>query len=170
MQAQPHGWRLAIIDLNLGTDCGSGFIEYLHRQHASLPAFVVTAVETPDRALAALQAGAQGYILKSTVDAELVAMVRQVLEGASPITPSIARQLLTAFRSRKEPSDALPPDMADKLSQREVEVLRLLARGYTDKEAATHLGISPTTVSTHVRKIFQKLSIHSRVELRRLIG
>ncbi len=168
LKSQPQGWRIAVVDLNLGADCGSGFIDYLHRVHPHLPSLVVTSVETPERALAALQAGAQGYLLKATVDSELVRMVRQVLEGASPITPSIARALLTAFRSREEP-DALPPGVADKLSQREVEVLKLLARGYTDKEVAVRLGISPTTVSTHIRKIFQKLSIHSRVELRRLI-
>ena len=57
LESQPQGWRIAVVDLNLGADCGSGFIDYLHREHPHLPSLVVTSVETPERALAALQAG-----------------------------------------------------------------------------------------------------------------
>lgn len=174
--AAPGAWLLAIVDLNLGPEQGVTLIAELTRLAPELPVLVLTSVDTPDKALQAIRAGAQGYILKSTLAPELLNVVAQVLAGGSPITPSIARQLLTEFRQAgatptpAEPSPgAVPGAMLEKLSQREVDVLRLLARGYTDKEVAQQLDIAPTTVDTHVRKIYRKLSINSRVELRRLL-
>ncbi|NDY94035.1 LuxR C-terminal-related transcriptional regulator [Ideonella livida] len=170
------GWRLAIVDLNLGPEQGATFIAEITAQAPQLPVLVLTSVDTPDKALEAIRAGAQGYILKSTMSEELLRGVEQVLAGGSPITPSIARQLLTEFRqtgaapATPAPAAGVPESMLEKLSQREVDVLRLLARGYTDKEAAQQLDIAPTTVDTHVRKIYRKLSINSRVELRRLLA
>ncbi|WP_170130645.1 response regulator transcription factor [Sphaerotilus hippei] len=167
-------WQLAVVDLHLGTLRGVDLIQQIAQDRADLPILVITSVESPAEALEAIRAGAQGYILKSTIDHELLNVVRQVMAGGSPITPSIARQLLTEFRGHGQavaPSaSAVPGAMMEKLSQREVEVLRLLARGYTDKEVAAQLEIAPTTVDTHVRKIYRKLSINSRVELRRLLG
>ena len=183
-------WRLAVVDLHLGLEQGVDLIRELALDAPALPLLVVTSVETPDKALQAIRAGAQGYILKSTIDHELLRVVRQVLAGGSPITPSIARLLLGEFRhqelaetgpatasaapvpvgTRANEAPDMPAAVIEKLSSREAEVLRLLARGYTDKEVAARLDISPATVDTHVRKIYRKLSINSRVELRRLLA
>lgn len=178
-------WCLVVVDLHLGAEFGVDLIRELALQAPTLPLLVITSVAAPDKALQAIRAGAQGYILKSTIDHELLRVVRQVLDGGSPITPSIARLLLGEFRQqeRSEPTDAhgaanatatplvgaMPAAVEEKLSGRESEVLRLIARGYTDKEVAARLEISPATVDTHVRKIYRKLSINSRVELRRLL-
>jgi len=175
LKAQPTGWRLAIVDMNLGDEQGIDLIRLIAEHHPGLPVLVVTAVEAPSRALAAVQSGAQGYVLKSSDEADLVRVAHQVIQGGSPLTPSIARSLLAAFRApargiaAHDPVDGLPVGVVEKLSTREGEVLRLLARGYSDKEAAAQLSISPATVDTHVRKIFRKLSINSRVELRRML-
>lgn len=178
-------WRLVIIDLNLGEESGTDLIGEIAQSMPELPMLVVTAVDTPEKALAAIRAGAQGYVLKTTIERELVRVVNQVLDGGSPITPSIARQLLSKFRSidmlppavsvasasqLDRPADVLPEKILQDLSVREVEVLRLLARGYSNKESAAELDISPSTIDTHIRKIFRKLSINSRVELRRLLA
>lgn len=167
-------WELAIVDLNLGADDGVDLIEELTCDLPDLPVLVVTSVDSPSKALAAIRAGAQGYILKATVEADLIRIVNQVRFGGSPITPSIARQLLNEFRATKAPSpptnSGVPAVVLEKLSQREIEVLHLLSRGYSNKEAAIKMTISPATVDTHIRKIYRKLSINSRAELHRLLN
>lgn len=166
-------WELAIVDLHLGAEDGVDLIRDLARAWPELPVLVVTSVDAPDKALAAIRAGAQGYILKATVAESLLHSVHQARQGGSPITPMIARQLLIEFRAAEVASptgDAMPADVLEKLSAREAEVLRLIARGHSNKETATALEISPATVDTHIRSIYRKLSINSRAELRRLLS
>jgi DNA-binding NarL/FixJ family response regulator len=168
---------MAVVDLHLGHDLGVDLIAQLHQSHAQVPLLVLTSVDAPNEALRAIRAGAQGYVLKNTVDKELSRAVGQLRAGGSPINPGIAFQLLSEFRAAEsvEPETSSSMDdalsaLSTKLSQRETEVLKLVARGYADKEVAARLGISPSTVDTHVRAIFRKFSVHSRSELRRVIG
>lgn len=168
---------MAVVDLHLGHDLGVDLIAQLHQSHAQVPLLVLTSVDAPNEALRAIRAGAQGYVLKNTVDKELSRAVEQLRAGGSPINPGIAFQLLSEFRAAEsvEPETSSSMDdalsaLSTKLSQRETEVLKLVARGYADKEVAARLGISPSTVDTHVRAIFRKFSVHSRSELRRVIG
>ena len=167
-------WGLAIVDLNLGTEDGVELIAELTNDQPGLPVLVVTSVDAPAKALAAIRAGAQGYVLKATIETDLVQVVAQVRGGGSPITPSIARQLLNEFRAAETPPVpsqlGMPAKVLEKLSQREVEVLRLMARGYSNKEVALSMTISPATVDTHIRKIYRKLCINSRTELHRLLN
>jgi DNA-binding NarL/FixJ family response regulator len=168
---------MAVVDLHLGQELGVDLIAQLHQSHAQVPLLVLTSVDAPHEALNAIRAGAQGYVLKNTVDKELSRAVEQLRAGGSPINPGIAFQLLSEFRSAEAVEREAPTSMDDalsalsnKLSQRETEVLKLVARGYADKEVAARLGISPSTVDTHVRAIFRKFSVHSRSQLRRMIG
>jgi DNA-binding NarL/FixJ family response regulator len=168
---------MAVVDLHLGQELGVDLIAQLHQSHAHVPVLVLTSVDAPQEALRAIRAGAQGYVLKNTVDKELSRAVEQLRAGGSPINPGIAFQLLSEFRAADavEPETATSMDdalsaLSTKLSQRETEVLKLVARGYADKEVAARLGISPSTVDTHVRAIFRKFSVHSRSQLRRIIG
>lgn len=168
---------MAVVDLHLGQELGVDLIAQLHQSHAQVPLLVLTSVDAPQEALNAIRAGAQGYVLKNTVDKELSRAVEQLRAGGSPINPGIAFQLLSEFRSAEAVEAEAPTSMDDalsalgtKLSQRETEVLKLVARGYADKEVAARLGISPSTVDTHVRAIFRKFSVHSRSQLRRIIG
>lgn len=168
---------MAVVDLHLGQDSGVDLLHQLHQSHADVPVLVLTSVDTPHEALVAIRAGAQGYVLKSTVEKELSRAVEQLRAGGSPINPGIAYLLLGAFRESalapEDPDtaiDAAVSALTTKLSQRETEVLKLVARGYADKEVAARLGISPSTVDTHVRSIFRKFSVHSRSQLRRVIG
>jgi DNA-binding NarL/FixJ family response regulator len=167
---------MAVVDLHLGQELGVDLIAQLHQSHAQVPLLVLTSVDAPHEALNAIRAGAQGYVLKNTVDKELSRAVEQLRAGGSPINPGIAFQLLSEFRSAEAVEREAPTSMDDalsalsnKLSQRETEVLKLVARGYADKEVAARLGISPSTVDTHVRAIFRKFSVHSRSQLRRMI-
>lgn len=168
--------RLAVVDLHLGADRGVDLIAELSARQPEVPILVVTSVDTPEEALLAIRAGAQGYLLKVALDGELGRAVRQVLDGGAPINPGIAHLLLKSFRSEprtppvREPGPKVPPELLSSLSSREAEVLQLIARGFSDKEAANRLGIAPSTVDTHVRSIYRKFSVHSRAQLRGLIG
>lgn len=178
LTADAHALSMAVVDLHLGECSGVDLIEQLHQSHPDVPLLVLTSVDTPAEALMAIRAGAQGYVLKNTVQQELSRAVEQLRAGGSPINPSIAYLLLDVFRDHKqttEAGDAPTQEAVDAishrgLSQRETDVLKLVSRGYTDKEVAARLGISPSTVDTHVRSIFRKFSVHSRAELRRVIG
>lgn len=168
--------QMAVIDLHLGNKSGVDLIEELTQTRSHVPVLVLTSVETPDEALRAIRAGAQGYMLKDTVPGELYRAVQQLRDGGSPINPGIAHLLLNAFRAR--PANAplgdmsaspVSPESLSTLSTRETEVLKLIARGYADKEVAARLNIAPSTVDSHVRAIYRKLSINSRAQLRKLL-
>ncbi|MEO7576303.1 MAG: response regulator transcription factor [Massilia sp.] len=174
-QAAHTPWGMAIVDLNLPDGSGINVIRALAQGAPAVPILVVTAVEEPDVALAAIRAGASGYIVKATMDTDLLRTVEQVLAGGSPITPAIARRLLLAFHEQApaephaEAAVVLPELMLEKITERETEVLRLLARGYGNKEIASRLGFSANTADSHVRSIYRKLSVNSRAQLRSLL-
>lgn len=173
LRSRPKGyWELALVDLNLGREDGVELISEAIATSPGITLLVVTAVDSPDKALAAIRAGAHGYVLKIAVENGLTSAFNQAREGGSPITPSIARQLLIKFRESDVDGvhlEGLAPDVLEKLSAREKDVLKLLARGHSNKESGLILKISPATVDTHIRSIYRKLSINSRVELRRLL-
>ncbi|WP_426113161.1 LuxR C-terminal-related transcriptional regulator [Massilia sp. PWRC2] len=173
--------RLAIVDLNLPDGSGVDVIGAVADSMPGTPILVITAVEEPAVALAAIRAGAAGYIVKATMDADLVRTVGQVLAGGSPITPAIARLLLLEFQQQGLAAAAAASAAADgrlkladklleKLTERETDVLRLLARGYGNKEIAAKLGFSANTADTHVRSIYLKLSVNSRAQLRSMLA
>src|SRR5690606_10597620 len=106
----------------------------------------------------ALKAGASGYLLKRAPAEEIIAAIVQVHAGGSPMSPQIARQVVGYFHRQPPRSDL------EALSEREREVLHLLAEGSMYKEIAHQLSISVDTVRTHVRKIYDKMHVHSRTE------
>jgi DNA-binding NarL/FixJ family response regulator len=118
---------------------------------------MLTVYEDADHIFNALAAGATGYLLKQTPRAELLAALKQVHGGGSPMTSNIARKIVQSFQQPPQPAatDA-------ELSPRECEVLELLARGYLYKEIADSLGISLPTVNTYIRRIYEKLHVRSR--------
>src|SRR5512136_3040652 len=110
----------------------------------------------------ALRAGAAGYVLKSTVDTDLLNAIRVVAEGGVFLHPSGARMLVEDYQARPGTD---PADADDQLSEREREVVRLIALGYTSNEAAEVLTLSPKSVETYRTRIMQKLRVHSRIGL-----
>lgn len=141
---------------------GMSGIECVARLKTVLPrtAFLMVTVHSDnDYLFKAFQAGATGYLLKRATSAELIISIRDILNGGAPMTGEIARRVIESFsRSAPAPAD----DCA--LSDREKEVIELLARGYSDKEIAQRLEIKFPTVRSHVAKIFEKLHVRSRVE------
>ncbi len=148
---------VVLMDINLP---GMSGIECVHRLKPLLPAtqfVMLTVYEDTDHIFNALTAGASGYLLKRTPRAELLAAIKDVHAGGSPMSSNIARKIVQSFqRPGSQPSEA------EDLSPREREVLELLSRGYLYKEIATSLRISGPTVNTYIRRIYEKLHVRSR--------
>ena len=148
---------VVLMDISLP---GASGIEGVRRLKPLLPDtqfLMLTVYEDVDHVFDALAAGATGYLLKQTRRAELLECIKDVHAGGAPMTSNIARRVVQAFH-REEPGT---PESA-RLSQREREVLELLARGYLYKEIMDVLQLSRGTVNTHVRRIYEKLHVRSR--------
>src|ERR1019366_5271881 len=148
---------VVLMDINLP---GMSGIEGVRRLKPMLPGtqfLMLTVYEDADHVFDALAAGATGYLLKQTPRGELLASIKEVHAGGSPMTSNIARRVVQAFH-REDPA---APASAN-LSQREREVLELLARGYLYKEIMDALGVSRGTVNTYIRRIYEKLHVRSR--------
>ncbi|MET0736291.1 MAG: response regulator transcription factor [Microbacterium sp.] len=114
---------------------------------------ILTTYESDDQILAAIEAGASGYLLKAAPQAEIVAGIRSVAAGQSALSPAVAVRLVERMR-RPGPEAVLTP--------RETEVLRLVASGHSNKQIAVVLGIGESTVKTHLLKVFEKLGVADR--------
>ena len=150
---------IVLMDINLPGLSGIECVRRLKPMLAKTQFLMLTVYEDSDHILDALKAGATGYLLKQTPHEELLAALKGVYAGGSPMTGSIARKLVLSFQSSSKQS--LPRENVD-LTPREREVLELLARGYLYKEIADALQISTPTVNTHIRRIYEKLHVQSR--------
>ena len=126
-------------------------------QTCALPIFTIE--EDSERVFAALRAGAAGYLLKAATPAEILEGIELVARGGSPMSAVIARRVVESFHR-----DAPPSPSREYLTAREVEVLEGITRGQRIKEVAAGLGLSVTTVQTYLRRIYEKLQVHSQAE------
>jgi DNA-binding NarL/FixJ family response regulator len=150
---------VVLFDINLP---GMNGIECVRRLKPRLPntQFVmVTVYEDANHIFNALSAGASGYMLKQTRRNELIAALKDVHAGGSPMSSQIARKVVQSFRRSESETDG-----TNDLSPREREVIELLARGYLYKEIAEKLAISVPTVNTYIRRIYEKLHVRSRAQ------
>jgi DNA-binding NarL/FixJ family response regulator len=152
-----HPADVVLMDINLP---GLDGIECVRQLKPLLPAtqfVMVTVYMDADRIFKALAAGATGYLLKRSSHTELLQAIREVAAGGSPMSRNIARLIVEKFRAEAPQA----PDM-ERLTERELDVLRLLARGQVYKEIAAGLNLSFHTVHTLVRRIYEKLHVHTR--------
>jgi DNA-binding NarL/FixJ family response regulator len=124
---------------------------------------VLTTFDQDEVVYDAMKAGASGFLLKSAPPARLVDAVRVVAEGDSLLAPSVTRRLVEDFVRRPPPGQQRPAAM-DELTERELEVLELIARGLSNAEIAAALVVSEATVKTHVNRILAKLELRDRVQ------
>jgi DNA-binding NarL/FixJ family response regulator len=137
-------------------------IECTARLKALLPEtqiVILTAMDDEELVFMALEAGADGYLLKRTRPAELRDALMEVLGGGVPLTSEIARRVIETFRHKGKPRDE-----SLQLSVREEQILMLLTKGYTNKIIADQLEVSPVTVSHHLKRVFKKMHVCSRTE------
>ena len=130
---------------------------------APVRVIVLTTFDLDEYVYGALRAGASGFLLKDTTPEDLHSAIRQVADGGALIAPSITRRLVAEFCAR--PSRAVPEASVAQLTEREVDVLRLVGRGLSNAEIADTLVLSPLTVKTHVSRMLTKLSLRDRAQL-----
>lgn len=148
---------LALVDLMLPDGNGVDLVAELRADDPGLGILVVSAWSSEEAILGALRAGATGYVLKERDDLEVSLSIRSVLRGGAPIDPFIARRILELL-----PTPAPSEAMGEALSEREGEILGLVADGLTNREIAERLFLSRYTVESHVKRIYRKLAVSSR--------
>ncbi|MFB9611892.1 response regulator [Kutzneria kofuensis] len=156
---------VVLMDLNLGAQTGVEATQQIVATRPETRVLVLSASGEHEDVLEAVKAGASGYLLKSASVEELVDAVNRTAEGAAVFTAGLAGLVLGEYRRMAaQPAGAEPtPELTD----RETEVLRLVAKGMTSRQIATRLGISHRTVENHVQSTLRKLQLHNRVELAR---
>ncbi|MFQ1043928.1 response regulator transcription factor [Acinetobacter variabilis] len=164
---QQEPFCLALIDLGLPDGNGISIIEKIHELGSQTLILVVSAWSTQNSLLKAIKAGATGYVLKERDDTEVSLAIRSILRGGAPIDPFIAREILKQISS-SEPSSSLEQIVLDpeqeSLTQREKEILSLVAQGLSNREIADELCVSRYTVESHIKHIYRKLSVSKRTK------
>jgi DNA-binding NarL/FixJ family response regulator len=153
---------VVLVDVHMPNGGGAAVIRRVLRDHPDVRFLAVSVSDAPPDVIEAIRAGARGYVTKSISGPELVEAISRVGDGDAVFSPMLAGIVLDAFATM--PVDAVDPDL-DLLTTREREVLRLIARGYSYKEIARELVISPKTVETHVSAVLRKLQLSNRHEL-----
>jgi DNA-binding NarL/FixJ family response regulator len=151
--------EVVLMDINLPGMDGVECVRQLKEKMPQVQFIMLTVYEDSNRLFQSLMAGASGYLLKRTPHTKLLAAIREVYEGGSPMTPQIARRVVQHFRKMPEPASDLK-----KLTPREKDVLDQLSKSFRYKEIVDNLGISNGTLHSYIRSIYEKLRVHSRTE------
>ena len=151
--------RVLLVDIGLPGMSGIEGIPLLQARFPEAAVLVLTVYDDDERIFSALCAGACGYLLKKTPPAQLLESLREAAGGGAPLSLEVARKVIALFRQFRPPAHA---DYA--LTPYELRLLKLLAEGHNYKTAAAKLGLSVNTVSFHLRRIYEKLHVHSKSE------
>ena len=171
--AQCEAPQVALIDLGLPDGSGLDVIRHAVRLHPACEPLVISMFGDEDNVLASIEAGALGYIHKDSTPEDIAHAIREMKAGASPISPMIARRVLSKYLSLRDgraaapvpaPAPAAGPAARALLSAREQEVLELIARGFSYAEIARLQAVSVHTVQTHIKNLYRKLAVRSRGE------
>lgn len=149
---------VVLMDIDLPGINGIECISRLKEQCPQTQFMMLTVYEDDDKVFRSLEAGATGYMLKRTSPAQLVEAIKDLHNGGSPMNAQIARRVVASFSKAKVPINA------EELTKREFELLDLLSQGYRYKDIAAKLFISQDTVRTHIRNIYVKLQVKSKIE------
>jgi len=149
---------IALIDINLPDGNGVDFVKDVMATSPETYCVMATISDSDEHIFPALKAGAQGYLLKEQSTNEFIAALQGIIKGDPPLSPSIARKMMSFF------TDDTSVSKASKLSGRETEILTLIAKGLKRNEVAELLELSPNTVAAHLKRIYNKLSVSTRAE------
>lgn len=163
-----HAVDVLLTDLSLPDGNAITLIEQVSRTRPDCDCLVISVFGDEETVVRCIEAGAVGYIHKDAAPSDIAQTLLEVKAGASPISPMIARKLLTRWRgtppSANPPDQSQSPDESVHLSEREAQVLDLIARGYAYAEIARLTGTTINTVQTHIKHLYSKLAVHSRSE------
>jgi len=151
--------QVVLVDIGLPGMNGIEGIAILKDKQPELALLMLTVYDDDERILKAICAGACGYLLKKTPPARLLESIREVIAGGAPMSPEIARKVIYLFR------EFSPPEQSEiHLTPHETKLLRMLVEGHNYKTAGAELGVSINTISFHMRRIYEKLQVHSKSE------
>ena len=153
-----HKPDVAVLDIQMPGKSGIDVTHWVRAQRLPVGVLILTAYDDDPYVMAVLKAGANGYVLKTASPAEIIQAVRDVHAGQSVLSPAIAQKLMAQLSGRSEDQPV------EGLSDRELEVLTLAGKGFTNKAIGVQLGISDRTVQAHLARIFDKLQATSRTE------
>lgn len=153
---------VVLMDIDMPGINGIEAVGIIKQNFPSVHVIMQTVFEDEEKIFLAIQAGAEGYILKKTPPAKMLEAIAEVNSGGAPMTPSIASKTLKLFRSGTRP---LPDKMESKLTERQKEILECIVNGMSYKLIADKLSISVDAVRYHVKNIYEILHVHSRYEL-----
>lgn len=159
-------FQMLIVDLDLPDGFG---LDLIRRTAANMPEvdiMVLANANDDPHVVSAIESGATGYVLKTEIENSLVSAIRLLAAGGSPVSPEVAKSVLRALRmyTTHTIEKTTAPIQPNPLSERETEILQLLAKGMSFNEIGDILTISPHTVTAHIKKIYRKLQVHSRGE------
>lgn len=150
-----------LCDLGLPDGSGIDIIKAIHKLNLDTQALVISGFQNEKVVFEALEAGAQGYILKQDNSRKISEVIEQLLAGGSPISPIIARLMLQKFSGHHE---AAPAPLPEKLTEKQSQILKYVSQGFSSVEISEKLGVSYHTVTTHIKNIYNKLQVNSRTE------
>ena len=154
-----HQPDVVLMDIQLPKISGVECVARLKELMPQIQVIMVTVYQDPDRIFRALRAGASGYLLKRATPEMVLNAIREVQHGGVPMSAEIARKVIGYFQTQP----VAAPEV-EKLSPRELEILNLIAPGFSNKEIADRLGISIESIRWHLKNIYHKLHVHSRTE------
>jgi DNA-binding NarL/FixJ family response regulator len=152
-----QNWDIALLDISLGGKSGLDVLREIRKLRPRLPVLIFSMHSEEVYARRAINAGAQGYITKGSSSEELFAAISKIAKGGRYITPSLAEKIVFTSVAEKLPHETL--------SDREYEIMLLIARGLANKEIAQQLGIDSRTVTTHRRRVLDKMNLSADSEL-----
>lgn len=161
---QERPFALALVDVQLPDGSGIDLIAWMQRHAPGTQAVIVSAWAEEEIILAGVRAGAVGYLLKERDDAEILMSLKSLREGGAPIDPMIARRILALLPTAMAPPAVVPRETGQDvyLSDREREILGLVAQGFSNREMADLLSLSRLTIECHTKNIYRKLAVGSR--------
>jgi len=151
---------VVLLDMRMPGKSGLDVLRELSEAEKLPPTIILTTFDDDELVLAGIKAGARGYLLKDVALAELVNAVKTVAEGGSIVKPAVTQRLLKGLENLQ--TDFYSLDRPDPLTERETEILRLMAGGYSNKEIANSLGVAEGTVKNHVSNILSKMGVRDR--------
>jgi two-component system NarL family response regulator len=156
---------ILLADMDLPGMSGVDLIKCVKSTYPRVEVLAYTVCEDRSVVMSAIRSGASGYLLKGSTPRVLIESLRELHEGGAPMTPKIARKLMVEFRLQNAPADGSEPQ--GDLTHREIEIMRNLEKGLSYAEIAEQLKISPHTVHTHIKNIYEKIQAQSRADMLR---
>lgn len=154
-----QSFALALVDINLPDGSGIDLVREIVKDHPDTYCVITTIFDDDTHIFSALQAGAMGYLIKEQPLEHQVQQLKSVLHGQPPLSPGVARRILQYFSLQNK-----RPDASETLTDRENDVLQLIAKGFSRPEVARLLGLTTNTVASYTKVIYQKLNVSSRAE------